>query len=144
MEMLMTTEERAGRNYLAIINDQKRRGMKRTAVITEGFGDITTLVGPVSNGDSPSFRVGISILNILGDLVTFEPPKRDLSLVPEHSDDTATSRIEWSTSAAFKIGNGTTGVVTARALAVEAKGVSKVTLWLRAVLVLVPNGDIGI
>ena len=118
--------------------------MKRTAVITEGLGDITTLVGPVSNGDSPSFRVGIFILNILGDLVTFEPPERDLSLVPEHNDDTATSRVEWRTSASLEIVNGTTGVVTVRALAIEAKGVSKITLWLRAVLAPIPSGGIGI
>jgi len=118
--------------------------VERTAVITEGFSDIATLVGPVSNGDSPSFGVGIFILNILGDLVTREPPERDLSLVPEHSDDTATSRIEWSTSASLEIVNGTAGVVTVRALAIEAKGVSEVTLWLRAVLAPVPSGDIWI
>ena len=118
--------------------------MKRTGMITEGLGDITSLVGPVSNGDSPSFGVGIFILNILGDLVTFEPPERDLSLVPEHSDDTATSRIEWSTSASLEVVNGTTSVVTVRALAIETKGVSDITLWLRAVLALVPSGGIGI
>jgi len=118
--------------------------MKCTAVITEGFGNVTTLVGPVSNRDSPSLRVGISILNILRDLVTFKPPERDLSLVPEHSDDTATSLIERTTSASLEIVNGTTGVVTVRALALETEGVAEVTLWLRAVLVPVPGGGVGI
>jgi len=114
------------------------------AVIAEGFGNITTLVGPVRNGDSPSFRVGIFVLNILWDLVTFEPPERDLSFVPEHSDDTTTSQIERSTSASLEICNGATGVVTVRALAIETKGVSEVTLWLRAVFVPVLGGGIGI
>ena len=86
--------------------------MKHTAMITEGIGNVTTLVGPVSNRNSPSFWVRISILNVLGDLVAFKPPERDLSLVPEHSDDTATSLIERTTSASLEIVDGTTGVVT--------------------------------
>ena len=113
-------------------------------MITEGIGNVTTLVGPVSDGNSPSFGVRISILNILRDLVTFKPPERDLSLVPEHSDDTATSLIERTTSASLEIVDGATGVVTVRALALETEGVSEVTLWLRAVLVPVPSGGVGI
>jgi hypothetical protein len=97
-------------------------------MITEGLGDITALVGPVSNRDSPGFGIGIPILNILRDLVTLEPPERDLSLVPEHSDDTSASHIEWSASASLEIVDGTTGVVTVRALAPETKGVSEVSL----------------
>jgi len=114
------------------------------AVITEGFGDITTLVGPVSNGGSPSLRVGVPIFNVLRDVVTLKPPERELSLVPEHSEDTATSRIERITSASLEIGDGATGVVTVRALAFETKGVSEVALWLGAILVPVPSGDVGV
>ena len=118
--------------------------MKRTAVVTESVGDVTTLVGPVSNRDSPGCRVRGSTLNISGDLVAPEPPDRDLSLIPEHSGDTTASDIKRTTSTSLEIVDGTTGVVPVRAHALETEGVSEETLWLRAVLVLVPSGDVRV
>lgn len=122
----MTTEKQVDPRYSTRLDRQKEG---RTGVITEGVGDITTLVGPVSNRDPPSFRVGVPTLDILWDLVTLKPPKRDLGVVPKHSDGTATSLIERTTSASIEIVNGTTGVVTVGALALKTKGASEVTLW---------------
>ena len=124
----MTTEKKTGWFCSAFLSDQKRRRMERTAVITKGVGDITGLVGPVSDGDSPTARIGVSALNVLWDAGAFKPPERDLGIVPEHGDDTATSSIERTTSASREIGNGTAGVVTVRTRAVETKSVSEVTL----------------
>jgi len=113
-------------------------------VITEGVGDITTLVGPISDRNSPVLRVRVSVLDILGDLVTLEPPERDLSLVPEHNDDTTVLLVERTASASLEIVDGTTGIMTVRALTHNTKGVSKVTLWLRTVSILVPRGNVGV
>jgi len=121
-----------------------KRGKRRTAVITEGVGDIATLVGPVSDGDSPSFGVGIFILDVLRDLATLKPPQRDLSVVPKHSDDTTAGLVERAPSASLEIRNGAAGVVTVRALAFETKGISEVTLGLRAILVPVPSCGVGV
>lgn len=140
----MTTETQTGWFYSVTPDDQKGRQMERTAVITEGVGDITTLVGPIGNRDSPSLRVGVSGLDILWDLVTLEPPERDLSLVPEHSDDTTASGVEGFTSTSFKIVDCTTSVVAVRTLALETKGFSEVTRWLRTVLVPIPRGGVRV
>ena len=102
--------------------------MEHTAVILEGAGDITSLVGPVSHGDSPSNRIGVSSLDVLRDLCTLEPPERDLSIVPKHGKDTTASLVKRGTSASLEIVNGTTGVTTVRALTVETKGVSEEAL----------------
>lgn len=80
-------------------------------MVTEDVGNVTSLIRPVGNRDPPSVRVGVFILDILGDLVTSEPPERDLSLIPEHNDDTTTSLVEQSTSASFEIVDGTACVV---------------------------------
>lgn len=61
------------------------------AMITESIGDITTLAGPVSDGDPPGIGVGVPALDILRDLVTVEPPDRDLGIIPEHSENTTAS-----------------------------------------------------
>jgi len=140
----MTTEMQIRWFYSVAPDDQKGRPIERTAVITEGVGDITTLVGPVGNRDSPRLRVGVSILDILRDLAALEPPERDLSLVPEHSNDPTAGRVEGFASTPFKIVDRTAGVVSARALALETKGVSEVSLWLRAVLVLIPGGNVRV
>jgi len=114
------------------------------AVVAEGVGDITTLARPVGNRNSPCFRVGVSCLDVLWDLVTLKSPKGDLSLVPKHSDDTTTSLIERTTSTTLEIVNGTTGVVAVGALAVKTEGASEETLWLRAVLILVNRWGVGV
>ena len=118
--------------------------MKRTAVITERVGDVTTFAGPESNRGSPGVGVGASVMDILRDLVARETPDRNLSIVPEHSFDAAAGSIERRTSGSLEIGNGAATVVTVRTRAVEAKGVSEVTLWLGAVLVLVQSRGAGI
>ena len=123
---------------LSIQHNRSGGHVGRTAVITEGVGDVTSFVRPVSDGDSPSVRVGVSTLDILGDLVTLEPPERDLSLVPEHSEDTTASLIEQRTSASLEIVDGTTGVAFVRTLTPETEWVSEEALWLRTVLVPVP------
>jgi len=113
-------------------------------VIAERIGDITALVGPVGNRDPPIIRVRVLILNVLGDLVTLKPPERDLSFVPEHNDDTAASLVEQITGTSLEIVYTATGVVTVRALALETKGVPKITLWLGTVRVRVPRGGVGV
>lgn len=96
----------------------------RTFVIAEGAGNVTTLVGPVSNRDSPSLGIGVPSLYVVGDLVAPEPPERDLSLVPEHSNYTSVGLVERITSASVKIVDATTSVSTVSALALKTKGVS--------------------
>ena len=96
----------------------------RTFVVTEGAGDVTALVGPVSNRGSPSLGVGVSGLNVVGDLVASEPPERDLSLVPEHNDDTTVGLVERITSASVNVVDTTTGVSAVGALALETERTS--------------------
>jgi len=93
-------------------------------MITEGASDIAAPAGPVSNRDSPSLGVGVSSLNVVGDLVTPEPPECDLSLVPEHSNDASVDLVERITSASVKIVDTTTGVSTVSALALETERIS--------------------
>ena len=102
----------------------------RTFVVMEGARDVTALVRPVSNGSPPSVGVGISSLNVVGDLVAPEPPERDLSLVPEHSNDASAGLVERITGTPVKVVDATTGVGAIGALALKTKGVSRETLRL--------------
>ena len=93
----------------------------RTLVITEGASNVTALAGPVSNRDSPGLGVGVSSLNVTGDLVAPEPPERDLSLVPEHDNNTTVGLVKRIASTSLNIVDATTGVCTVSALALETK-----------------------
>ena len=86
--------------------------MKRTAVTTEGVGNIASGAGPVSHGDPPIIGVGIAACNVLRDLVALEPPDRELRIVPEHCENTSASGVKRATGAALEVAHGTTGVVT--------------------------------
>jgi len=101
-----------------------REKVVRTFVITEGASNITALVGPVSNRGSPILGIRVSSLDVVGDLVAPKPPERDLSLVPEHSDDASVDLVERITSASVKIVDAATGVSTVSALALETKRIS--------------------
>lgn len=107
----MTTEKGAGK-LRSVTSDSTRGRVEHTTVFTERVGDITTVARPVSNGDPPIIGVWIPALDILGNLVTRKPPERDLSVIPAHNENTAASRVEWTTSASLEITNSTTSVVT--------------------------------
>lgn len=113
-------------------------------MITESIGDITTLAGPVSDGDSPGIGVGVSALDILRDLVTVESPEGDLRIIPEHSENATASRIEGAASASLEIAYGTTSITTARAQALSPKGIPHVTLRLGTVFVPVLGTGVGV
>jgi len=80
------------------------------AVILEGAGDVTALAGPESYGDPPVTGIGVSTLDILRDLVSVKPPKRDLRVVPEHSENATATSVEWAASTPLEIAHGTTSV----------------------------------
>jgi hypothetical protein len=103
-------------------------------VVLEGVGDIATLAGPESHGDPPTIGIGVSILDILRDLVSVKPPERDLRVVPEHSENPTTPCVERTAGTPLEIGHGTAGVVTARAHALGTEGSTEVTLWLRTAI----------
>jgi hypothetical protein len=85
--------------------------MRHTTVTTEGITDVAALGGPERDGGSPSIRVRVSTLNILGDLATVKPPNGNLRVIPEHSENPTTGSIERGTSASLEIAHGATSVV---------------------------------
>lgn len=140
----MTTEKQAERFRSATLQGDKRGSVKRTAVITEGVGNIAARARPESGRDPPVSGVGVSTGDILRDLATLEPPDRNLRIVPEHGENTTAGRVEGCTSAAIEIAHGATGVITVRAHALSAEGVAEVALGLRTVFVPVFGAGVGV
>jgi len=114
------------------------------AEVAEGGCDVARLVRPQSSRSSPSIRVGITALDVLGDLVPFESPDSNVRIIPKRGKDTASSHVEGGTSASLDIGEGATSVVVRRAHALSRDRGSKEALVHRAVRALVPGGDIGV
>ena len=80
----------------------------------------------------------------MGNLATLEPPDGNLSIVPEHDENTAAGGVEGAASASREIGHTATGVVRADSLAPSAEGISEVTFGLGAVLIPVLGVCIGV
>jgi len=127
-----------------LVKPREGQRERRTTEITERASNITRLVRPESDGGSPGVRVRIAILDVLGDLAPLEPPDCNVCVIPKHGVDTTSSHIEGGTSASCNIGEGTTSVVTGRALALSRERSSEETLGHRAVRALVLGSDIGV
>jgi len=67
-----------------------------------------------------------------------------MRVIPKHSVDATGSHVERSTSASIDVGEGATGVVTGRTLALSREGVSEEAFVRRAVRALVLGCDIGV
>jgi len=83
-------------------------------------------------------------LDVLRDLVPLEPPDGNVRGVPKHGVNTTSGHIEGGTSAPCDVGEGTTGVVSARALALSREWGSKETLVHRGVRALVLGSNVGV
>lgn len=78
------------------------------------------------------------------DLAPLEPPDGNVRGVPKHGINTTSGHIEGGTGAPSDVGEGTTGVVTARALALSREWGSEEALVRRAVRALVLGSDVGV
>jgi len=83
-------------------------------------------------------------LDILRDLTTLEPPDGNVGGIPKHGINTTGGHIEGSTSAPCDVCEGTTGVVTTRALALRREWGSEEALVSCAVRALVLGSDVGV
>lgn len=106
--------------------------------------DIARVIGPESSGSSPTVRVGITTLDVLRDLGPLESPDGNLRVIPKHGVDTAGSHVKGSTSTSFEVGEGTAGIVAARAQALSRDRGSEETLVHCAVQAPVPGSNVGV
>ena len=116
----------------------------RTTKVVERGGDIARALGPQSNGSSPIVWVRVTVLDVLRDLGSVEPPDGNVRLVPNGSEDTTGIQVEGSTSTSFGVGEGATIIVTGRTLALGRERSSKEGLSGGAVSARIDGLDVRV